>query len=136
MADYFTTKQKIELANSVIAELCGEQTLLGYQHPIFIKIRKMEEKYIASDGRYCDLSDFSISLSELPQKHFRLMLVIGWLDHEEEQPKPYIAGFYKSKYPGRRGFTKIEHFMTIDAYIRLLLIEMEIDEMYVKNKAG
>lgn len=129
MADYYTTNQKINLANNIIAEFCGGKTAVGYNAPIFAEIEQMEQKYI-SNNRCCDLSDFCIRLSEIPAKHFKLMLIIGWLDHDTEEPLPYLSGFYKSAYHGKQGFTEIEHFITVDLYINLLFIELEIAQMY------
>jgi hypothetical protein len=131
MSNLYSTKQKIDLANSVIVEFCGGTTALGYQSPMFSKIRKMEQRYNDNNG-YCDLSDFCITLSEIPSKHFRLMRAIGWLDYDTEEPLPHLNGFYKLAYHSKQGFTKVEHFITIESYIKLLFIELETAEMYKK----
>jgi hypothetical protein len=129
MSDLYSSGQKIDLAKSIITEFSGGKTSLGYSSPMFTKIRKMEQKYNKNNG-YCDLNDFCIRLSEIPVKHFRLMLVIGWLDHDTEEPFPYLNGFYKSAYHGKQGFTQVEHFMTVESYIKLLFIELETAEIH------
>lgn len=58
------------------------------------------------------------------------MVIIGWLDMETEKPKPHLNGFYRETFYSRQGVTQIEHYMTVDAYIKLLLIELAIAELY------
>ncbi len=58
------------------------------------------------------------------------MLTIRWLDFDTEEPILSLNGFYKSVYHGEQGFTKIEHFITVQTYIDLLFIELELTKMY------
>jgi len=134
MSNLYSTKQKISIANSVIDHACGNKTALGYNDPIFTKLHKIEKKYLKAKSY--DLSDFAICLSELPEKHFKLMLAIGWLNGETEEPPKYLDGFYSEAYGSNRGITQIKHYITIDAYIDLLFIELHMIDLYSNAKAS
>ncbi|MCC2626083.1 MAG: hypothetical protein K0R14_1956 [Burkholderiales bacterium] len=127
MANYFSTSQKIALANNIVSEFCNN---VSHHAPMLDEIREMEQRYISSNGRSWDLSDFCIRISEIPVKYFKLMLTMRWLDFDTEEPISSLIGFYKSVYHGKQGFTKIEHFITVEAYIDLLFIELELTKMY------
>jgi hypothetical protein len=127
MANYFSTNQKIDLANNIVSEFCNN--LSGYHAPMLDEIREMEQRYI-SNSQSLDLSDFCIRIAEIPVKHFKLMLAIWWLDFDTEEPISSLDGFYKSVYHGKQGFTKTEHFITVETYIDLLFIELELTKMY------
>lgn len=126
----YTTKSKLNLAKCVIADFCGDITALGHNNPDFKAIQKMEQKYNKSKGRHCDLSDFCIRLSDIPQVHYKLMVTINWLDHITEAPAKGQIGFYKSAYSDKQGITRVEHFITVDRYIHLLFIELNIKDIY------
>jgi hypothetical protein len=130
MSDFYTTEHKLNLAKSVIANFCGDMTALGLNNPDLKAIQKMERKYNKSNGHYCDLSDFCIRLSDIPDLHYRLMLNIDWLDHITEASIKSQTGFYKSVFSDKPGSTKIEHFITVDKYIHLLFIELSIKDIY------
>ncbi|MCC2624707.1 MAG: hypothetical protein K0R14_580 [Burkholderiales bacterium] len=127
MSNFYTTKYKLDLANSIIANFCGDKTQVGYNNSDLEAIHKIERKYNKSKGRYCDLSDFCIRLSEIPQVHYKLMISINWLNPTEAPKK---SGFYKSASTDKQGITRLEHFITIDKYIQLLFIELNIRELY------
>ncbi len=127
MANYFSTSQKIALANNVVSEFCNN---ISYHAPMLDEIREMEQRYISSNSRSCDISDFCIRIAEIPAKYFKLMLTMRWLDLDTEEPIPSLTGFYKSVYHGKQGFAKIEHFKTVETYIDLLFIELELSKMY------
>ena len=127
MANYFSTSQKIDLANNVVSEFCNN---VSYHAPMLDEIREMEQKYISSNGRSWDISDFCIRVAEIPTKYFKLMLTMRWLDFDTEEPIPSLNGFYTSVYHGKPGFTKIEHFVTVETYIDLLFIGLELAKMY------
>jgi hypothetical protein len=94
----------------------------------------MEMKYRKTKSY--DLSDFAICLSEIPEMHFKLMLAIGWLDIETEEPEKYLNGFYSEAHSSKRGITQVKHYITIDAYIDLLFIELRMIDMYSNAKAS
>lgn len=133
MSNLYSTKQKIAIANSVIEHACGNKTTPGYDDPIFPKLHKIEKKYLKTKSY--DLSDFAICLSELPEKHFKLMLAIGWLNGETEEPQ-YIHGFYSEAYGSNPGITQIKHYITVNAYIDLLFIELQMIDLYSNAKAS
>jgi hypothetical protein len=128
MAHLYSTKQKIALANNIIQNSCGNKDYSGYNDQLFKILRKIEKKYLKNKSY--DLSDFAICLSELPHKHLKLMLTIGWLHPETEAPHKYFDGFYKEAYSNTPGCTQIKHYITVDTYIHLLFIELQIIEMY------
>jgi hypothetical protein len=134
MSHLYSAQQKIAIAHSVIEHACGNKTSLGYNDPIFANLHKIEKKY--RKAKSYDLSDFAICLSELPEKHFKLMLGIGWLDIETEEPKQYLNGFYSEAYCGNRGITQIKHYITVNAYIDLLFIELHMIDLYGNAKAS
>ncbi|MCC2644225.1 MAG: hypothetical protein K0R94_3 [Burkholderiales bacterium] len=134
MSNLYSTKQKIAIANSVIEHACGNKTSLGYNDPIFTKLHKIEKKHLKAKSY--DLSDFAICLSELPEKHFKLMLAIGWISYETDEPRKYLDGFYSEAYGTNRGITQIKHYITIDAYIDLLFIELHMIDLYSNAKAS
>jgi hypothetical protein len=126
----YTTEYKLNLAKSVIADFCGDVAALGRKYPDFKAIQKMERKYTKSKGRYCDISNFCIRLSDIPQPHYKLMVTINWLDHITASPAKDQMGFYKSVYSDKQGIARVEYFITLDKYIQLLFIELNIKEMY------
>lgn len=130
MSNFYTTTHKLNLAKSVIANFCGDKTELGLNNPDLKAIQKMERKYNKSKGSYCDLSDFCIRLSDIPHLHYRLMLAINWLEQVTEVPVKARSGFYKSVYSDKQGIANIEYFITVDRYIHLLFIELDIKEIY------
>lgn len=130
MANYFSTRQKIALANNVVSEFFNNNNISGCHTLMLDEIRKMEQIYISSNCRHWDISDFCIRVAEIPVKHFKLMVAIRWLDIDTEEPISYLKGFYKSVYHGKQGFTKVEHFITVETYIDLLFIELELTKMY------
>jgi len=95
---------------------------------ICLDLHKIEKKYLKSKSY--DLSDFAICLSELPPKHIQLMHTIGWLDYVTEEPQKYLDGFYSDAYGSKPGVTQINHYITIDTYIHLLFIELQLTDMY------
>jgi len=126
----YTTEYKLNLAKNVIANFCGDITALGRSNPDCKEIQKMERKYTKSKGRYCDLSDFCIRLSDISQTHYKLMTTINWLDHITATPAKYQVGFYKSIYSDKQGIARVEYFITLDKYIQLLFIELNIKDIY------
>jgi len=130
----YTTERKLNLARNVVADFCGNLTALGQNNPDFKEIQKIERKYSKSKGRYCDLSDFCIRLSDVPQTHYKLMVTINWLDQITAAPVKNQVGFYKSIYSDKQGMVRVEYFITVDKYIQLLFIELNIKEIY-KNVA-
>ena len=128
MSNFYTTESKLSLAKSFIAEFCGDKPVLKHQHPNLKAIQKMERKYNKSKGCCCDLSDFCIRISEIPKIHYKLMISINWLDQDTAAPTK--VGFYKSAYSYEQGATKVEHFITVDKYIQLLFIELNIRDLY------
>src|SRR6185437_6446923 len=130
----YTTERKLNLARNVVADFCGNLTALGQNNPDFKEIQKIERKYSKSKGRYCDLSDFCIRLSDVPQTHYKLMVTINWLDQISAAPVKNQVGFYKSIYSDKQGMVRVEYFITVDKYIQLLFIELNIKEIY-KNVA-
>jgi hypothetical protein len=129
MSNLYSTRQKIALANEVIENFNGNKKLTtSIPDAMFAKLHKIEKKY--QKFKVYDLSDFAIGLSELPLKHFKLMQTIGWLDHETEAPQKYLDGFYSEAFCGKCGFTQTQHYITVDAYINLLFIELEIMSLY------
>jgi calcineurin-like phosphoesterase family protein len=131
MSNLYSTKKKIALAHEVIENFNGNKKITISNHEaMFAKLHKIEKKY--QKFRSYDLSDFAISLSELPEKHFRLMRSIGWLNHETEAPQKYIDGLYSDSFCSKCGFTQIQHYITVDAYVNLLLIELEMISLYRK----
>ncbi|MCC2625153.1 MAG: hypothetical protein K0R14_1026 [Burkholderiales bacterium] len=131
MSNLYPTKQKIALAHEVIENFNGNKKIsVSHHEAIFTKLRKIEKKY--QKFKLYDLSDFAIGLSELPEKHFLLMRSIGWLNPETEAPQKYIDGFYSDAFCGKCGFTQIQHYITVDAYVSLLLIELEMISLYRK----
>lgn len=133
MSNLYSTKQKISIANAVIKHACGDKTALGYNEPILTRLHKIEKKYLKSKSY--DLSDFAICLSELPPMHLGLMRTICWLDPETEGPQKYLDGFYSEAYGSKPGVTQINHYITIDTYIHLLFIELQLTDMYSKYKS-
>ena len=131
----YSIKQKIDLANGVIAEYCGDEKSPGWNAPMFKHLRKMERKYNKNPGRY-DLSDFCLKLSELPEKHFRLMRAINWLDDFTDAPLPHLKGFYKEKYSKLQGITEIEHYITVSQYVYLLFVELSVINLYEDDIAS
>jgi hypothetical protein len=129
------TKFKLELAKNIIADFCGDKTASGQHTQDLKEIQELEQRYNKSKGRYCDLSDFCLRLSDIPQVHYKLMISINWLNHVSEAPAKNQAGFYKSAYSYEQGATRVEHFITIDKYIQLLFIELNIKELYKKIAA-
>ncbi|MCC2624186.1 MAG: hypothetical protein K0R14_59 [Burkholderiales bacterium] len=88
MSNLYSSKQKIALAIEVVEDFNGNQKVTTNIHEaMFAKLHKIEKKY--QKFKIYDLSDFAISISELPEKHFRLMRAIGWLDHETEAPHKF-----------------------------------------------
>ncbi len=133
MANLYSTKQKIALADGVIQHACGNKTSLGYNDPLFTILHKVERKYLKK--KVYDLSDFAICFPELPPKHLQLMQMIGWLHPETEAPQKYLDGFYSEMYGNAPGSTQIKHYITVDTYINLLFIELGIIEMYSNIKS-
>jgi hypothetical protein len=129
MSHLYSTKQKITLAHEVIENFNGNKKVAANNYDIMLtKLHKIEKKY--QKFKTYDLSDFAISLSELPPKHFRLMRAIGWLNPETETPQKYIDGFYSEAFCGKSGFTQIQHYITVNAYVDLLFIELEMINIY------
>jgi len=133
MSNLYSTKQKIAIANGVIKHACGDKTKPSYNEQV-TSLHKIEKKYLKSKSY--DLSDFAICLSELPPLHLGLMRTIGWLDPETEGPQKYLDGFYSETYGSKPGVTQIDHYITIDAYIHLLFIELQLTDMYSNIKAS
>ncbi len=128
MSNLYSTKQKISIANAIIKNSCVDKVASGYNDPIFTKLHKIEKKYLKS--RSYDLSDFAIGLSELPPRHFKLMRTIGWLDPETEKPQKSLGGFYSETSGTEQGSTRIQHYITVDQYVYLLLIELDMINLY------
>ncbi|HLX54430.1 MAG TPA: hypothetical protein VKR58_10835 [Aquella sp.] len=126
----YTTEYKLNLAKSVIADYCGDTAALENKYPDFKAIQKMERKYTKSKGRYCDISNFCIRLSDIPEAQYKLMVTINWLNHITAAPAKNQVGFYKSVYSDKQGIARIEYFITLDKYIQLLFIELNIKEIY------
>ncbi|MCC2644977.1 MAG: hypothetical protein K0R94_755, partial [Burkholderiales bacterium] len=59
---------------------------------------------------------------------------IGWLDHETETPQKYLAGFYSEVYGNAPGCTQINHYITVNTYVSMLLTELEIIDMYTNSE--
>lgn len=134
MSNLYSTKQKIAIANNIINHIYGNNSTLDYNDPILTKLHKIEKKYRKTKSY--DLSDFAICLSEIPEKHFNLMLAIGWLDIETEEPEKYLNGFYREAHCSNRGMTQVKYYITIDAYIDLLFIELRMIDMYSNAKVS
>lgn len=130
MANFYSTKDKLGLAKNIIADFCGDLTASGCNSPDSKSMQKMEQKYNKSKGRYCDLSDFCIRLSEMPQLHYKLMVSISWLDCATETPAKDQAGFYQSFSSDKQGIAKVEYFITIDKDTQRLFIELNIRELF------
>jgi len=64
------------------------------------------------------------------------MLAIGWLNGETEKPSKCLDGFYSEAYGSNRGITQIKHYITVDAYIDLLFIELQMIDLYSNAKAS
>ncbi|HLX53344.1 MAG TPA: hypothetical protein VKR58_05360, partial [Aquella sp.] len=124
MSNLYSTKQKIAIAINVIKHSYGNNSTLDYNGPILTQLHKLEKKYRKTKSY--DLCDFTICLSELPERHFKLMLAISWLNGETEEPRKYLDGFYSEAYSNTPGITQIKHYITIDAYIDLLFIELHM----------
>jgi hypothetical protein len=132
MSNLYSTKQKISIANNIIKHVCGDKTIPDYNGHL-TALHKVERKY--RKNKTYDLSDFAICFPELPQKHLKLMQTIGWLHPETEAPQKYLDGFYSEVYGNAPGCTQIKHYITVDAYVNLLFIELGIIEMYRNVKS-
>jgi hypothetical protein len=127
MSNLYSTKQKISIANSIVKHACGDKTTPDYSWQIN-GLHKIEKKYLKNKSY--DLSDFAICLPDLSPDHLKLMQTIGWLHPETEAPQPYLDGFYSEAFGNTPGCTQINHYITVDAYVNLLFIELGIIEMY------
>jgi|GEM_PF-1416977 len=130
MSNFYTPEYKLKLAKNIITNFCSDITGLGCNNQSLKEIQKIERRYNKSKGRYCDLSDFCIRLSDIPQIHYKLMTTVNWLDCITGTPVKKQTGFYKSAYCDKQGLTQVEHFITVDRYIQLLFIELNIRDMY------
>ncbi|MCC2624297.1 MAG: hypothetical protein K0R14_170 [Burkholderiales bacterium] len=128
-------KFKLKLAQNIIADYCNNKTMPEQYNPALKEMQELEKKYNKSKGRNCDLSDFCIRLSDIPQIHYELMISINWLNDVTEKPVKSQNGFYKSAYSYEQGVTRIEYFITVNKYIKLLFVELNILGLYNKSAA-
>ncbi len=135
MANFYLTKRKLDLAKNIIADFCGDKTALGKCGSDLENIQELELKYNKSKRNFCDLSDFCLRLSDIPHIHYQLMISINWLKSITESPTKKQTGFYKSAFSYEKGATRIEHFITVDKYIKLLFIELNIKQLYKEAAA-
>ena len=129
----YTTQQKIDLANSMIDEFCDGTSAVN---EFMLKhLRKLEKKYNKSPDSYLQ-QYFTIPLSDVPEKHIKLMAALDFFEFETGMPLSHHEGFYKTISATKPGITEIKHFITVDAYVHLMLTEVAILNMYVDGKAS
>ncbi len=83
------------------------------------------------------LDEFCIPFEAINDNLYNLMLIIGWLDQATHQPIPYIEGFYSALVheSGERN-NRINYYCTLDRYIELLFINMELASHYLDKHAS
>jgi hypothetical protein len=124
-----------------MADFSGTTRLFNYANPYhnpkFKEIKKLERKFKKRHkndrvdvGEY--LEEFSIELARIPQRLHSLMICIGWLDSDTYAPAKHIDGFYSDTYHSfnKDLATATWHYITVDRYIDLLLIDCNLQDRY------
>ena len=133
----------ITLANDVLADFSGNKRIFEqydnpYDNPEFKNLAELEQEFrkLGKTDDSCasdHLRDFCIDFDYIPDRLYKLMQKLDWLDDETHAPKPYLSGFYSSSYhdfTNSPRTTKTTYFCTIDRYIQLLISNAELEYFY------
>lgn len=140
------TDKLLTLANDAVADFYGRERHFNYTDPYanpeFTKVYQLQQSYEEldqqkrQDKQYL-LDEFCIPFEAISDNLYNLMLIIGWLDHATHQPIPYIEGFYSALVheSGERN-NRINYYCTLDRYIELLFINLELASHYLDKHAS
>jgi hypothetical protein len=130
MAHFNTLNIKLKLAAKIVSDYYEGNFTDIHEHYCLCKLRKLERKYQRNPANHeTDLYAFTIPLTDIPPKHYDLMVAIGWIDSLTLKVKEKQKGFYEVITPIEQGLIKLTHYITIEAYVDLLLIDIEINNL-------
>lgn len=136
----------IALANDAVADFYGTKRYFNYADPYtnpeFAKIYQLQQSYEElthqeqQDKQYM-LDEFSIPFEAISDNLYNLMLIIGWLDSAIYEPMPYLEGFYSALVheSGERN-NRVNYYCTVDRYIELLFVNLELSSHYLDKHAS
>lgn len=141
-----SSQKLINLANDVLAAFNNAERLFiydnHYHNPELKRLAKLEKKFRKSGLTSGDIADhlkeFCIPFEYIPEHLYILMHRIGWLDTDTYAPKPYLTGFYASSYHDYKydeRATKTWHYCTIERYIDLMFIHLDLANIFNKGSA-
>lgn len=134
----------IDFANNELANFCGETNKNEEPRLFHAQVRKYERKFnkyrkdIEKQIRFIDcaedLRDFYIPFAKIPDNLFKLMKQIRWIDYNANVPLVDECSFYQSTWRCEINIRNIvtEYFITLDKYIELIHINLELKDTYLK----
>lgn len=140
------TDKLIALANDAVADFYGTKRYFNYTDPYanpeFAQIYQLQQSYKElthqeqQDKQYM-LDEFCIPFEAINDNLYNLMLIIGWLDSAIYEPMSYLEGFYSAlaHESGKRN-NRVNYYCTVDRYIELLFINLELSSHYLDKHAS